>query len=130
MSEYTEDIDEELEASLGDIPTVSVEDLLRQEQEEFETVKLPSGKGSMVIRELTRAEVMSVKKDVDVVEREQIMLSMAVIDPQMTKRDVRRWQQTRGATPDIEEVARRVAKKSGLTRDTPKSTVRSDGDDS
>lgn len=140
MDEFERFEDDELERimhepdsdeAVSDSVIVTVGELLADEgEEEYETVVLPSGKGAVVIRELNRKEVMSVKQDVGPVEREQVMLSLALIDPVMSIREIRHWQQKRGSTKDIEKVARAVARRAGLLKGTDKSPVRNDGDDS
>lgn len=52
------------------------------------------GKGTMTIRALSRMELMLGAKPADSNEQEQMLLAWAVVDPVLTRADVKRWQET------------------------------------
>ena len=101
--------------------------LLIEDTEDDQTeVILPSGKGKIVVRSLTRAEMYRVKgKKMSMAQMEQILLSWACVVPKMTKAQVKTWQSRPKSAGDIEEVTRTISRISGMTMRIDKS----EGDD-
>lgn len=110
----------------GELPIATVEEILTEDDvnEEFEHVKLPSGKGYVVIRALTRFEMLSLEgKKFDKALLEAKLVSICMVKPKMTIKQVTAWQKKKGNIADIHEVAKAISRKSGMTIGTPKSVV-------
>lgn len=102
----------------------TADDLLMIEDTEDDQLEvvLPSGKGKVVVRSLTRAEMYRVKgKKMSMAAMEQVLLSWACVVPKMTKAQVKTWQSRPKSAGDIEEVARAISRISGMTMRIDKS---------
>lgn len=94
---------------------------------ERETV--PVGAGSVVVRSLSRAEVLLCTKlnEQGPARMEQRQLSLAMIDPELTEAEVEQWQATPGSFRDIQRVVDVVNRMSGIGRDAQKESYKSSG---
>lgn len=87
-----------------------------------EDVELP-GVGTVRVRALSRAEAMTVTgKELPVEVMEQKLLSMAMVDPEMSEQDVAEWQAAASAG-ELEPVTKVVQRLSGLEQGAAKSGV-------
>lgn len=84
-----------------------------------EDVELP-GVGTIRVRALSRAEVISVRKATDdnpdgprVLTLERKMLAAAMVDPVLTEDEVRRWQDA-SAAGELQPVTEAIQRLSGL----------------
>lgn len=94
-----------------------------------EDFELPSG-FVVKIRPLTRGEALKVKgKEMPVDQMEQKLLSFAMVDPKMSERDVKTWQEVCMAG-ELEGVTQRIAEISGLTKAEAKEAVATFRDES
>ena len=76
-------------------------------------VEVP-GVGTVQIRALTRAEALSVQgKTQDVALLEQKLVSMAMVDPDLTKDEVREWQENSTAG-EIQIIVQAIVELSGM----------------
>lgn len=103
-----------------------IEELLADDTDDPIKVVLPSGKGVMWIRALTRHEVITGRKLVEMekitaIEMEASHISSALVKPTMTKSQVTAWQNKRGALMDIQALTEAIARISGMRDDHPKS---------
>lgn len=88
------------------------------------------GVGTVRVRAMNRGEVLNMQSYADKKVSEQYMLSCTLIDPAgMTMEDVADWQAASVAM-EIEPVTDKVAHLSGILKDSPKSDVQSDGEQS
>lgn len=95
---------------------------LREEEIELE------GVGTIRVRALNRAEVLKVNNvKMPITKMEQLLLSMAMVDPAMSEEDVKEWQEASGAG-EIEKVTEVVQRLSGLVKGADKSDVSYDGE--
>lgn len=94
------------------------------EDVETHEVKLPSGKGTMKVRALTRLEAMKMREKGEMVsiEMEQKMCALGIVDPKMTEKQVARWQEISPAG-DMETVIRKIMDLSGLEERPGKSSL-------
>lgn len=84
-------------------------------------VELPSGKGTVHVRGLTRWEATEVNEGTDADDGsattqlllERRALARGMVDPAMTEDDVEAWQRA-GAAADVLAVARRISELSNL----------------
>jgi hypothetical protein len=98
---------------------VSKADLLKKAFA-IEDVELP-GLGTVKVRPLTRAEALALRgEEMSVAEMEQILISTAMVEPKLTKEEVREWQET-AAAGDLDPVTDKIAQLSGMIKDQPKS---------
>lgn len=108
-----------------DLPLLeTADDLLTEEDTETDEteVRLPSGKGKVVVRSLTREEMYKVKgKKLSMAQMEQVLLSWACVVPKMTRAQVKIWQSRPRSAGDIEEVTRTISRISGMTMRIDKS---------
>jgi hypothetical protein len=78
-------------------------------------VELPSGRGSVLVRGLTRTEAITVTKeageDPELLERHGMAIGM--VDPVMTLADVAEWQGN-GLAADVQAAAFRISELSNL----------------
>jgi hypothetical protein len=85
----------------------------RLDEEEFEV----EGVGTIVIRALSRFEVLQIQKvmgdDKGTAAKERALLAMAMVDPPMSEGDVGKWQKASKAG-EIEPVTARVMELSGM----------------
>lgn len=88
--------------------------LLAQRTGDRRTVTVP-GVGDVVVRGLTRAEVLSIQKkgEVDVAEMEALLVSFAMVEPEMTLDEVKQWQ-TVAPAGELEPISRAIQELSGL----------------
>ena len=84
-------------------------------------VELP-GVGTLRVRALNRAEAMRVEGTKGTEARERVILSLGMVDPELTEAEVGRWQQAAPAG-ELQPVALRIAQLSGLLEDAPKEAV-------
>lgn len=92
-----------------------------------ETATIPSHAGEIVVRPLSRAEVLALKAEraagMTIAEWEQHMLSQAIVHPAMSAADVATWQTTDRAGGLMESVIEKVTEISGLGQGANKSGV-------
>lgn len=93
-----------------------------------ETREVKTFAGVVVVRGLTRAEVLGVKAlrardDIDVAEYEAHIVSLAMVTPTMTVEEVRRWQAIDKAGGPLGEVTDAITELSGLSEGAQKSGV-------
>lgn len=103
-------------------------DLLTEDDTDTDetVVILPSGKGKIIVRSLTRAEGYKIRgKKMTAIQIEQTLLSWACIVPKMTKEQVKVWQSRPRSAGDIQEVTNVIARISGMSMRIDKS----EGDD-
>jgi hypothetical protein len=110
---------------------ITKEELLARRIGDTEDVPVP-GVGTVTVRGLSRAEVMSVRKATDsadtldgpralVIERK--MLAAAMVDPVMTEAEVGAWQAC-SAAGEMDVVVNKVQEMSAMTEGADKSSVR------
>lgn len=94
--------------------TLAKEDLLKQ-MFGIQEVELQRG-GTVKVRGLTRAEAHTVKdKKMTEEESEQFVLSLAVVEPKLSKDDVRAWQENSPAG-EIQDVYEAIVRLSGMEK--------------
>ena len=86
------------------------------------TVDVP-GVGTIHVRGLSRAEVLAFDNSVDAAGREQKLVALAMTSPRMTEEEVATWQTTSGMG-EIESVADKIMRISGLKKDAAKEVYR------
>jgi len=89
------------------------------------TTEVPVEAGTVVVRALTRAEVLACRKlgnDPALFERR--MLNYAMVDPEMAEKDIQLWQENSPAL-EIEDVIDAVMDISGLKERAEKSAYKS-----
>lgn len=84
--------------------------------------------GTVTVRALTRAEVLSLKKlrasgEIDIAEYEAKMVSKALVSPEMTEAEVVRLQEIDRAGGALQAIADAITELSGLTQGADKSRV-------
>lgn len=86
-----------------------------------DTVEI-DGVGTVTVRGLTRNESIMVANEKHLGKRDQVMLSLGMVDPPMTAADVAEWS---AAAPggEIEDVSRKIAELSKMTEAAPKGDV-------
>lgn len=99
-----------------------------------ETATIPSHAGEIVIRALSRAEVLDLKmqraEGMTLAEYEAHMISWALVHPPMTPAEVQRWQAADKAGGVLNEVTDKVTELSGLGQGAEKSRVPGAGKES
>lgn len=103
--------------------TVTKELLLKSRLEEAD-VEIP-GVGTVRVRALSRAEVLDVQKlqDKGTARMERRMLSLAMVDPQLTEAEVGEWQQA-SAAGEMEPVGLKVQELSGMLEGADKAAYK------
>lgn len=91
-----------------------------------EQVPLPQG-GTVTVRGLNRLESIHVGEANDRAELERRLLSIAMVDPELTLAEVGEWQKV-ASGGEIEAVSEVIARLSGLMPDADKAAYKSDGD--
>lgn len=119
--------DAEFRQMYGD-DVVQVEELLKADTDDPIKVTLPSGKGSMWIQALTRDDVLTARKavemgDMTAAEMEAEWICKALVAPKMTFEQVRAWQKTPKTIPDITELTEQIALISGTKHGAQKSNI-------
>lgn len=94
--------------------------------EEEETREVKTYAGVVVVRALTRKEVLQLngakaRDEVDVAEFEQRMVSLGMVSPKMTPAEVSVWQDHDKAGGPLEEVTRAITELSKLYEGADKS---------
>lgn len=98
--------------------TLTKEDLLKQAFG-IEEVPLQRG-GTVSVRGLSRSEALKVKgQEMPEEEMEQLLLSTALVDPKLSKSDVKEWQEASPAG-EIEDVIAVIMRLSGMEKAAPK----------
>lgn len=89
------------------------------------------GVGTIRIRALSRYEIMVAGKanPDDVLAMEQQMLSIAVLDPKLTEKEVAQWQKS-SPLGQVQEVIQAINRLSGVTKDSQKEAYKSLREDS
>lgn len=95
---------------------------------EEETREVPSHAGTIVVRGLTRKEVLTFKgahdrNEIDVAEYERQMIAAAMITPKMTIAEVEKWQEIDKAGGTMGKVADAIAELSKMQEGADKSGV-------
>ena len=85
-------------------------------------VELP-GLGTVRVRGLSRMEALEMKKVSGVEDTERRMISLGMVDPVMTEKQVERWQKACGAG-EIEPVVQRIGELSGMLEESAKAQVK------
>lgn len=111
-----------------DVPFATVASLLTVVEgagEEFAEVVLPSGKGKIKVRRLSRREALSIQgnKTLSLAQVEAHILAKGMVEPKLTFRQVEQWQDQPGNIRDLDTVCNEIARISGMHRGTPKSVV-------
>lgn len=112
----------------ADVPFATVASLLTVVEgagEEFAEVVLPSGKGKIKVRRLSRREALSIQgnKTLSLAQVEAHILAKGMVEPKLTFRQVEQWQDQPGNIRDLDTVCNEIARISGMHRGTPKSVV-------
>jgi hypothetical protein len=86
-------------------------------QEEFEI----EGKGSVLIRALSRAQILSLQsaESKGVLYSERRMLALAIVEPEFSEDDIGNWQKSSLAS-ELEALTVRIAEMSGIRKDSQK----------
>lgn len=78
-------------------------------------VPLPSGRGIVRIRPLSRAEAMSFYgRELNAAQMECEVIALAIVEPKLSVGDVEKWQRNSSAGSDIREVVAAVLDVSGM----------------
>lgn len=86
------------------------------------------GVGSVLVRGLSRFEGTAVQAlGDDRQKQDTLALHYGMVDPEMTQEEVIAWRKA-GAVMEVETVARKINKLSGIGQDAAKSDVPADGD--
>lgn len=94
--------------------------------------RLPTGEvdipgvGTVVVRGLSRQEMISVGEIGDQLAQERRTLSLCMVDPRLTEDEVRQWQEASPAA-EINAVAQRINELSGIGPAAAKEAYKSDG---
>ncbi len=88
-----------------------------------EDVEIP-GKGSVRVRALTRAEMLSLGDNLSVLEIERKMISMAMIDPVLTEAEVKAWQDS-SPVNEMTTVVRKINALGGVGQGVDKTAYKS-----
>lgn len=93
-----------------------------------DTQKVETRLGVITVRGLTRAEVLRLKMGqergkIDHLEFEQRMVSLGLVDPEMTPQEVATWQATERAGGALADVTEAIAELSGMGEGADKSSV-------
>lgn len=92
-----------------------------------ETATIPTYAGDIVVRPLSRGEVLALKAEraagMTLAEFEAHMVSAALVHPEMTAAEVERWQATDKAGGVLEDVSRKIEEISGMRAGADKSGV-------
>jgi hypothetical protein len=105
------------------------EALLKQSSLPEDDVEL-DGVGTVRVRALSRYEIMLAGKTAgdDPLAMEQTMISMAMVDPKLTKGEVERWQKI-SPIGQMQAVTTRINELSGVGNDAQKEAYKSLRDD-
>lgn len=92
-----------------------------------ETATIPSHAGDIVVRPLSRGEVLALKAEraagMTLAEFEAHMVSTAIVRPPMTAAEVATWQANDKAGGVLAEVADKITEISGMSQGADKSGV-------
>lgn len=94
-----------------------------------EEVPIPHLGGDVLVRGLTRGEVLRAQGANGTAAIEQRMVSIGLVDPKMTAEQVKAWQESSNAG-ELEPVTRVIQRLSGLEDGADKAAAKSDSDDS
>lgn len=98
--------------------------LAKRSDSETREVELPGGKGSVVVRALTRREALSVNgAEMTEEQVEQVLLALALVDPVMTQEEVATWQEVCLAG-EIAPVTEAILELSGMEAEAPNRAAR------
>jgi len=97
-------------------------DLLFKPRLPEDSVVLP-GVGTIRVRGLNRVEALTVEKITDIAARERRIVSLGMVDPQMSEADVLTWAQAAPAD-ELEQVALKIADLSGILPDSAKAMMK------
>lgn len=100
------------------------------EPDEPEKVELPSGKGTVLVKALSRREIVQFRAlDVtDEADREAYLVSCALVEPVMTYEQAMQWV-TVARNADVAAVLDTCMRSSGLSKEAAKAAYKSPGDD-
>lgn len=88
------------------------------------------GVGTVLVRGLSRKEMIMLQRfENDRLRQDAMALHLGLVEPPMSEADVADWQAA-GAAMEIERVAQKINKLSGIGKDAAKSGVSEDGDGS
>lgn len=94
---------------------------LKSEEVEIE------GVGTVVVRGLSRWEMVEVQKAEDDRQRQDnLALSYGLVEPRLAEHEVMAWRKA-GGVMEIETIARKINELSGIGKDAAKSDVPGDG---
>lgn len=103
---------------------ISKEDLFRVRLDE-DDVEIPSLNGSVRVRALSRSEVMKIQGvELPAEVMEQKLLSTALVDPKLSEKEVKAWQEACPAL-ELEEVTNRIMELSGMKKESAKEAMKS-----
>lgn len=101
--------------------------LLTAKRNKTEELEIP-GIGTVTLRAITRSEAFRfVGKTMPEEKMEAIVLSLALVDPQMTEAEVAEWQSVASAG-ELQAVVEKALQISGLAEDSAKSAYKSAGE--
>jgi hypothetical protein len=102
--------------------------LAARTHDSWEPVEINESGDSVLVRPLTRAEAFSLRGKKMAEEILEIkVLSMAMVDPELTEEEVREWQNV-APSKEVDRVVERVLIISGMREDSAKAAYKSDGD--
>jgi hypothetical protein len=87
------------------------------------TVTLPSG-GEVIVRGLNRNEAMSLRDEPTNADRDNLMISLGLVEPKLTQAEVAAWTEEAGAG-DAVEISMAIAELSGMAAGAPKEATKS-----
>lgn len=100
------------------------------EPPEPEKVELPSGKGTVLVRHLSRKQVFNYRKtEFDTEdESEAFLIAASLAEPEMTIEQAITWREV-ARDDDVKAVMDKVMRLSGFSKDAAKETYKSPGTD-
>jgi hypothetical protein len=98
--------------------------LARKTGGKTEEYKLSDGSGTVTIRGLTRNEAIRIRDaGGDLGERDNLLISLGLVDPAMTPEDVAAWGETAGEFIVMTELSEAIGRLSGMVEGAGKSRV-------
>lgn len=86
-------------------------------------VEIP-GRGTVRVRAMSRADVLEIRdEELPVAEMERKLVSAAMVEPELTEDEVRRWQEASTAG-ELEPITEVIMQLSGLEQDAPKRAMK------
>jgi hypothetical protein len=89
-----------------------------------EEYKLSDGSGTVIIRGLTRNEAIQIREAPGALgDRDNLLISLGLVDPAMTPEDVAAWGETPGEFVVMTDLSEAIGVLSGMTEAAGKSRV-------